>query len=45
MQEIEKSMETLLNAILKDRNLLIGPKTTGFSDTRITCQNLEDVAR
>lgn len=44
LTEIEKPMETLLNAILKDRNLLIGPKTTGFSDTRITCQNLEDAA-
>lgn len=44
LMEIEKSMETLLNAIVKDRNLLIGPKTTGFSDTRIICQNLEDVA-
>ena len=44
LTEIEKSMETLLNTIVKDRNLLIGPKTTGFSDTRITCQNLEDAA-
>ncbi len=42
--EIEKPMETLLNAIKKDRSLLTGPKTTGFSDTRITAQNLEDAA-
>ncbi len=42
--EIEESMGKLLNAIKKDPNLLIGPKTTGFSDKRITCQNLEDAA-
>ena len=44
LSEIEMSMERLLKAIQKDKNLLIGPKTTGFSDTRITCQNLEDAA-
>ena len=42
--EIEHCMERLLKAIQEDKNLLIGPKTTGFSDTRITCQNLEDAA-
>jgi len=29
---------------MKDRRLLIGPKTTGFEDTRLTCENLEDAA-
>lgn len=44
LMEIEKPMETLLNAIKKERRLLIGPKTTGFTDTKITAQNLEDAA-
>ena len=44
LQEIEVPMERLLKAIQEDKHLLIGPKTTGFSDTRITCQNLEDAA-
>ena len=43
-QEVEVPMQRLLKAIQEDKNLLIGPKTTGFSDTRVTCQNLEDAA-
>ena len=44
LPEVEIYMEKLLKAIQEDKNLLIGPKTTGFYDTRITCQNLEDAA-
>ncbi len=42
--EVEKPFEKLLSAIQKDRRLLIGPKTAGLEDTRITCENLEDAA-
>lgn len=44
LHEILDPIERLLKAIQNDRNLLIGPKTAGFGDQRITVENLEDAA-
>lgn len=42
--EIEPLLERLLKTISKNRTLLIGPKTAGFSDIAINAENLEDMA-
>jgi hypothetical protein len=42
--EIELLLERLLNTINGDRTLLLGWKTSGFSDIAITAENLEDAA-
>lgn len=44
LPEIKNEMEKVLHALHKNRKLLIYPKTTGFSDTTINAENLEDVA-
>jgi hypothetical protein len=42
--EIEPLLERLLKTISKNRMLIIGPKSAGFSDIAITAENLEDMA-
>ena len=42
--EIEKQMKKILQTLQNNRNLLKYPKTTGFEDTTINAENLEDVA-
>ncbi len=42
--EIEPLFERLLDTISKNRILMIGPKSAGYSDISITAENLEDMA-
>jgi hypothetical protein len=44
LPEIEKQMKKILQTLQNNRNLLKYPKTTGFEDTTINVENLEDVA-
>ena len=42
--EVEQQMKKILQTLQNNRSLLKYPKTTGFENTRINAENLEDVA-
>ena len=44
LPEIEQQMKKILQTLQNNRSLLKYPKTTGFEDTTINVENLEDAA-